>query len=149
MKNYIITSCEYEICSKRLNRLYEKREKLQTMITKTTSNLKDVLVDGGHENDKMSIYVAELDEIEREINELEKEISNLKDDLDYMDKRLSNIEDLKEQIFVMHFIKGMKVKEIAPKVYCDISTVYKKIKEINKERELAKNSQKYSGIMVS
>lgn len=149
MKDYITTSNEYDIICRRIDRLYAKKEKLETQINNITSKLKDVVVNGGFSNDKMGSYVAEKEQIELEIKEKEIEAAELKDDLEYMDSRLSNINELKEQIFVMYFIRGMKPKDIAPKVYCDISTVYKKIKEINKERELAKKSQNYCSIIIS
>ena len=148
MKNYIITSSEYDIVNRRLKRLVEKKKQLEDNITSCTSKLKDVVSFGGFSNDKMINYVAELEEIEEEIKKLEKEAAELKSDLDYMDSRLSNINELKEQIFVMFYIKGMKPKEIALKVPCDVSTVYKKIREINKERKLATKSQNYSDIMI-
>lgn len=148
MKDYITTSNEYEIVSRRLRRLYARKEKLEIQINNITSTIKETVVDGGTIDDKMSSYVAEKEQIELEIEEKEIEAAELKDDLEYMDSRISNINELKEQIFVMYFIRGMKVKEIAPKAYCDISTVYKKIKEINKERELAKKIQKNSDIIV-
>ena len=143
MKNYITTSSEYDIVIRRLNRLYDRKEKLIDNIHKITSQLKDVVVNTGFTNDKMSIYVAELEEIENEIKEKEIEAKELKEDLEYMDSRLSNIEDTKEQVFVKYFIKGMKPKHIAPSIPRDISTVYKKIKEINEERKVAKQIQTY------
>lgn len=149
MKDYITTSNEYDIVTRRLKRLYAKKEKLEIQITNITSTIKEVVVNGGTSDDKMSSYVAEKEQIEIEIREKEIEAAELKDDLEYMDSRLSNINELKEQIFVMYFIRGMKVKDIALKAYCDISTVYKKIKEINKERELAKKIQKYSDTIIS
>ena len=147
MKSYIITSNEYDIVNRRLNRLYDRKTKLYNNITSCTSKPKEVLTNGGVVSDKMTDYVAEMEDVDKEIKDLEEQAAKLRDDLDYMDSRLSNINELKEQIFVMYFIKGMKVKEIAPKVYCDISTVYKKIREINKERELAKKDQKKYSII--
>lgn len=147
MKNYIITSNEYEIIKRRLNRLYEKRQKLKDNIHNITSKIKEVVTSGGNNQEKMLIYVAELEEVEKEIKEREEEATQLDDDLSYMLNRLSNIEDIKEQVFVMFYIRGMKPKHIALQIPCDISTVYKKIREINKERQEAKKSQKYSGIM--
>lgn len=134
MKNYIITSNEYDIVNRRLERLKEKKERLKNNITSCTSKLKDVASFGSLSNDKMINYVAELEEIEKEIQELEEEAAKLKDDLDYMDSRLSNINEIKEQVFVKYFIKGMKPKEIAPKIPCGKSSVYRYIDEINKER---------------
>lgn len=134
MKNYIITSNEYEIASKRLERLRERKEKLHNQITSTTSKLKDVVVNSGFSNDKMSNYVAELEEVEKEIEELEEETRILKDDLDYMDSRISNINEIKEQVFVYYFIKGLKPLQIAPRIPCGKSSVYRYIDEINKER---------------
>lgn len=148
MKNYIITSNEYEIVTRRLKRLYDRKKRLKTDITNCTSKLKDIVVSSSLNNDKMINYVAALEEVEGEIKQLEKEALDLKDDLDYMNNRLSNINEIKEQIFVMYYIKGLEPKHIAPKIPCDISTVYKKIKEINKERKVAKKSQKYSYIIV-
>lgn len=147
MKNYIITSSEYDIVNRRLNRLYKRREKLINDIHNITSKIKEVVVDTGFSEDKMSNYVAELEEVENEIKEKEIELSELEDDLRYMDSRISNIKNIKEQVFVMHFIRGMQPKHIALKLPCDVSTVYKKIREINKEREMAKKSQKFRNII--
>lgn len=147
MKNYITTSNEYDIVMRRLNRLKERRTKLKNDIENITSKIKDVVVNTGFSDDKMSSYVAELEEVENEIVEKEEEAEKLKSDLDYMDSRISNIKNTKEQVFVMHFIRGMQPKHIALQLPCDISTVYKKIREINKEREVAKKSQKYRDII--
>lgn len=142
MKNYIITSSEYEIVNRRLKRLYTKRERLELQINNITSTLKEVVVNGGVSDDKMSSYVAEKEQVEIEIKELEGEAEELKEDLDYMDNRLSNINEIKEQVFVMYFIKGMKPKEIAPKIPCGKSSVYRYIDEINKERASWENMRK-------
>lgn len=133
MKNYIITSNEYDIINKRLERLYERRTRLKTNITKTTSTLKEVVTFGGDNQDKMTDYVIRLQEVEEEIKVLEEEARQLKEDLKYMDSRLSNIQDIKEQVFVMFYIRGMKPKHIAPRIPCDLSTVYAKLREIKKE----------------
>lgn len=142
MKNYIITSSEYDIVNRRLKRLYTKRERLELQINNITSTLKEVVVNGGESDDKMSSYVAEKEQVEIEIKELEGEAKELKEDLDYMDNRLSNINEIKEQVFVMYFIKGMKPKEIAPKIPCGKSSVYRYIDEINKERASWENMRK-------
>lgn len=134
MKNYIITSNELDIVNRRLNRLYERKIKIKNDITNCTSHLKEVVSSGGVPEDKMNNYVIELEDIENEIKELEKQAAQLKDDLDYMDNRLSNINEIKEQVFVMYFIRGLKPLQIAPKIPCSKSSVYRYIDEINKER---------------
>lgn len=134
MKNYIITSNELDIVNRRIKRLKEKKDRLKENITSCTSKLKDVVSFGGTTDDKLSNYVAELEEVEKEIKELEEEATKLKGDLDYMDSRLSNINEIKEQVFVMYFIRGMKPLQIAPKIPCGKSSVYRYIDEINKER---------------
>ena len=134
MKNYITTSNELDIICRRLKRLYARREKVQAALTNTTGKLKDVVVSGGTNNDKIGNYIAELDEITVEIKELEEESAILKDDLDYMENRLSNINEIKEQVFTRYFIKGEKPLEIAPKIPCGKTTVYRYINEINAER---------------
>lgn len=142
MKNYLITSNEYDIVNRRLKRLYARKEKLELQINNITSTLKEVVVNGGISEDKMSSYVAEMEQIQIEIDELEGESAELKDDLDYMNSRISNIKNIKEQVFVMYFIKGMKPKHIAPLIPCDLSTVYIKLKEIKTERISFKKNQK-------
>lgn len=134
MKNYITTSNELDIICRRLKRLYVRREKVQAALTNTTGKLKDVVVSGGTNNDKIGNYIAELDEINVEIKELEEESAILKDDLDYMENRLSNINEIKEQVFTRYFIKGEKPLEIATKIPCGKTTVYRYINEINAER---------------
>lgn len=134
MKSYIITSNEYDIVNRRLNRLYDRKTKLYNNITSCTSKPKEVLTNGGVVSDKMTDYVAEMEEVDKEIKDLEEQAAKLRDDLDYMDSRLSNINEIKEQVFVKYFIKGMKPKDIAPKIPCGKSSVYRYIDEINKER---------------
>ena len=147
IKNYIVTKNEYEMASRRLERLENRKVRLKSKITSCTSKLKEVVTSSSFNNDKMPKYVAVLVELEKEIEEVKEELFELKSDLDYMDSRISNIKELKEQVFVMYFIKGMQVKDIAATVYCDISTVYKKIREIKKEREAAKKSQSFGDII--
>lgn len=144
MKNYIITSNEYDITIRRLERLYERRTKLKNNIHNITSKLKEIVVNTSFSDDKMSSYVAELEEVENEIKEKELEAEQLKDDLDYMNSRISKINNIKEQVFVMYFIKGMKPKHIAPLIPCDLSTVYAKLREINRERQSAQKITKIS-----
>lgn len=135
MKNYIITSSEYDITKRRLNRLYERKERLKLNITRVTpQQLSENSIHSNIFEDKMANYVAELEEIEEEIKELEEEAAQLKDDLDYMENRISNINEIKEQVFTRYFIKGEKPLEIAPKIPCGKSSVYRYIDEINKER---------------
>lgn len=135
MKNYIITSNEYDIIKRRLNRLYEKKERLKLSIIRITpQQLSEEPIHSGILEDKMANYVAELEDIENEIKELEEEATQLKDDLDYMENRISNINEIKEQVFTRYFIKGEKPLEIAPKIPCGKSSVYRYIDEINKER---------------
>lgn len=134
MKNYIITSNELDIINRRLNRLYERKETLKNNMTNCTSHLKEVVSSGGVAEDKMTNYVAELEGIEEEIKDLEKQAAQLKDDLDYMENRISNINEIKEQVFTRYFIKGEKPLQIAPKIPCGKSSVYRYIDEINKER---------------
>lgn len=142
MKNYIITSNEYDIVKRRLDRLYDRREKLKNNILNVTSKLQDVVVSSNANNDKMGSYVAELELVENEIAEKELEAADLKSDLDYMNSRISNIKDIKEQVFVMFYIKGMKPKHIAPLIPCDLSTVYAKLREIKEERQSSQKIQK-------
>lgn len=142
MRNYIITSNEYDIVNRRLSRLYNRREQLKNNIHNITSKMKDVVVNGGVSIDKMSTYVAELELVENEIAVKEQEAADLKSDLDYINSRISDIEGIKEQVFVMYFIKGMKPKHIAPKIPCDLSTVYAKIREIKGERQCSQKIQK-------
>lgn len=143
MKNYLITLNDYEIVQRRLNRLYENKTRFQEQICKVTGVIKEVLVSGGVPSDKMTEYVSKIEEIDLEINELKQDSDKLKEDLDYMQERLSNIRDIKEQIFVMYFIKGMEVRNIAYRIPCDQSTVYRYIRQINKEKaKLAKKYQK-------
>jgi chromosome segregation ATPase len=134
MKNYIITSNELDIVNRRLFRLYARKQKLNEEITNCNSHLKEIVTSGGVVSDKMTNYVAELEEVDNEILELENQAKELKTDLDYMDSRLSNINEIKEQVFVMYFIRGLKPLQIAPKIPCGKSSVYRYIDEINKER---------------
>lgn len=135
MKNYIITSSEYDIVIRRINRINEKKERLKTTITRITSQqLSEDPIHSSILEDKMANYVAELEEIELEIKELEEEAAKLKSDLDYMESRLTNIKEIKEKVFVFHFIKGLTPLQTAFSVPCGKSTVYRYIDEIKQER---------------
>ena len=134
MKNYIITSNELEIVNRRLYRLNVRKTNLYNNITSCTSKPKEVVTNGGVVSDKMTNYVAEMEEIEREIKELEEQAVQLNSDLEYMDSRLSNINEIKEQVFVLYFIRGLKPLQIAPKIPCGKSSVYRYIDEINRDK---------------
>lgn len=148
MKNYIITSNEYDIVNRRLNRLYERKQKVKEQITNCTSHLKEVVSTGGIAEDKMSNYVISLEEIENEILELEEQAALLKEDLDYMNSRIKSINEIKEQVFVHYFIKGLKPVQIAPLIPCGKSSVYRYISEIEKERKEYKNGNMQTNVKL-
>ena len=148
MKNYIITSNEYDIVNRRLNRLYERKQKVKDQITNCTSHLKEVVSTGGITEDKMSNYVISLEEIENEISELEEQATLLKEDLDYMNSRIKSINEIKEQVFVHYFIKGLKPVQIAPLIPCGKSSVYRYISEIEKERKEYKNGNMQTNVKL-
>lgn len=135
MKNYYTTLAELNIAKSRLVTLEERKDLFMTMATKTTASIKENVSNNNKNNDKALNYVIQCEKIEQEMKELKQEIKILQIAVDKMDNYLSSIKhntDLEKQVFILYYKENKKPEEIANRLPCGISTVYRKLKKINK-----------------
>lgn len=144
MRNYYLQQNDLVIAEARLNTLKSKLKRLDDKITSCTSRLKEVVVSGGSENDKLDRYLIEKEEVLEEIAEITNYIKQIKSNLKQMENALREMHEIQEEVFVMFHIEGLKPKQIARKIPCDISTVYKHLKEINKIISTRQKNRKIS-----
>lgn len=133
MKNYYAQLSELRIAETRLETLKEKKGMLETKITNTTSQLKDVVVHTNATNDNMSDYVIKCEEVNKQIEELETEIIVLKKGLQRMDEILKNISGIEERIFRLYYIENKNPTQISFIIPCDRRTVYRYLKKIKEK----------------
>lgn len=133
MKNYYTQLSELRIAETRLETLKEKKGMLETKITNTTSQLKDVVVHTNATNDNMSDYVIKCEEVNKQIEEVEAEIRVLKKGLQRMDEILKNISGIEERIFRLYYIENKNPTQISFIVPCDRRTVYRYLKKIREK----------------
>ena len=131
MKNYYQQLSEYRIAEIRLKTLQEQKEVLEAKATKTTSEIKDVVSDGGSSNDKMINYVIKCEEINTKINEVEEEIKILKKGLQKMNEILTHISGIEERVFRLYYIENKNPTQISFIIPCSRDTVYRYIRKIN------------------
>lgn len=125
--NYYNQLMELKIAEERLESLIEKKEMLRTRIMKVTSQIKENVVSGGSNSDKMTNYVIAIEGVERKIEDVLEEIRNLKKGLSVMEEIFNNYQDdgIERQVFELFYIKNKKATEIAKIIPCDRSTVYR------------------------
>lgn len=135
MRNYYSMLIDINMTEIRLEALKEKKAIIESKMTSCTSGNSEP-VSGTPSNDKIIRYIIELADIESEIELKEAELSALKRGLDKMEKIITQVkgkQDIQSRIFVMKFIENLPVREIAVRIPCDISTVYRQINKINKK----------------
>ncbi len=133
MKNYYCQLSELRIAETRLETLKEKKGMLETKITNTTSQLKEVVVHTNATNDNMSDYVIKCEEVNKQIEEVEEEIRVLKKGLQKMNEILKNISGIEERIFRLYYIENKSPTQISFIVPCDRRTVYRYLKKIKEK----------------
>lgn len=137
MKDYYTTVQEIKICEATIRRLKRKKEKLFLKATKTTGQIKEDVTNGGKSVNSIELYVQKLiDEVESELTEKEEELKELLVSKRKIEEALRNIAKNKnndlERIFVYFYIEGKDKKQISKLMPCDLSTVYRKLKEIKR-----------------
>ena len=135
MKDYYTITQEIIICEASIRRLQKQKEKLFLKATKTTSQIKEDITSGGKKQNAIEVYVQKLiDKVEKDLAEKETELKELLLSKGKIEEALRNIAKNKnndlERIFVYKYIEGKNNKQIAELMPCDLSTVYRKIKEI-------------------
>lgn len=133
MKNYYTQLSELRIAETRLETLKEKKGMLETKITNTTSQLKEVVVHTNATNDNMSDYVIKCEEVNKQIEEVEREIAILKKGLARMDEILKNISGIEERIFRLYYIENKNPTQISFIIPCDRRTVYRYLDKIKQK----------------
>lgn len=125
--NYYNQLMELKIAEERLESLIEKKEMLRTRIMKVTSQIKDNVVSGGGNSDKMTNYVIAIEGVERQIEEVTEEIRTLKKGLAAMEQVFNNYQDdgIERQVFDLVYIKHKRASEAAEIIPCDRRTVYR------------------------
>lgn len=142
MKNYYAMVIDMNTTEIRLETLREKREVISAKMTSCTAGAKDVVTSGGGADDKVVRYIIELSDIDEEIATLEKELEIIKRNIARMDDMLVRVkgkQDIQSRIFIMKFIEGLSVKQIASRIPCDISTVYRNLGKINRKMQTNAN----------
>lgn len=138
MKNYYQQLSELRIAEARLKTLQEKKNMLESKVTKITSTMKEVVSFGSSSNNKITDYVIKCEEIDNQIKELEEEIKILKKGLQQMDEILKNISGIEEKIFRLYYMENKTPKQISFIVPCSVATVYRYKKEIEEKIKLEK-----------
>lgn len=137
MKDYYTINQEIIICNSTIKHLRRKRERLFARATKVTSQLKQDITSGGSPENAIELYVQRLiDDVENELTEKEEELKELLLSKEKIEEALRKIAKNKnndlERIFVYKYLDGKSEKEIAKLMPCDLSTVYRKMKQIKR-----------------
>lgn len=120
IRSYTDTKCELEMAKTRLSLLMNKKEELYCKYFPITPKLKEVMVDGGEENnDKMADYLHELYEIDlgtgkslaEEIEYQQKNVDNLQTYLNDMNETLSKMSGLEYKLYYEIVVKGVNISK--------------------------------------
>lgn len=117
IRNFTNTKCELEMAKTRLNLLMERKEKLYCKYFPITSKLKEVMVDGSRNNDKMADYLYELHDVDigtgkslaEEIEYQQQTIDKLQGYLNNMADSLSKMTGIEYQLFYEIVYKGINI----------------------------------------
>ena len=142
MKNYYQQLSELRIAEARLKTLRERKLLLETIATKTTSTMKEVVAFGGGISNKPLSYVEQCELVNKQIEELEKEVEILRKGLQDMNDILTNISGLEERIFRLYFIENKTPTQISYIIPCDRRTVYRYVKKIKEKYKMSQNVTK-------
>lgn len=147
IRTYTDTRCELEMAKTRLSLLMDRKERLYCKYFPLTSQLNDVMVDGGeHNNDNMADYIHELNEVDigtgkslsEEIKYQQNNIDKLQSYINSMNDSLSKMKGIEYQLYYEIVVKGVNVtkavENIADKNNKDTSVIWKKYyKKIKKD----------------
>ena len=130
MKNYYDTKQELEIAKYRLSSLEERKELLYVQVLGGTSKQTDVKVNKLSIDDKMSEYLIKTYELDRKIESAKNEVGLLEYTLKKMELAMREMKEIENKIFVMRFIDGLKVYQIARKIGYSKEQTYRIIKNM-------------------
>ena len=139
MKNYYDTKQELEIAKYRLSSLEERKELLYVQVLGGTSKQTDVKVNKLSIDDKMSEYLIKTYELDRKIESAKNEVGLLEYTLKKMELAMREMKEIENKIFVMRFIDGLKVYQIARKIGYSKEQTYRTIKNIKQKINMTQN----------
>lgn len=132
MKNYLDQQQELRVAIERIKTLREKKKIYFEQTQPKASKMKDVVVTSSFQSDVFLTYMAKIEAIDTEIAILEQEITLLKKSLRKMEKCLRRINDELEKVFILKYIEGLSVREIAIKTNYSESHIYRILTKIRK-----------------
>lgn len=139
MKNYYDTKQELEIAKYRLSSLQERKELLYVQVLGGASTQTDVKVNKLSIDDKMSEYLIKTYELDRKIESAKNEVGLLEYTLKKMELAMREMKEIENKIFVMRFIDGLKVYQIARKIGYSKEQTYRIIKKIKQKINMTQN----------
>lgn len=129
IRNYTDTKCELEMAKTRLSLLMDRKEKLYCKYFPITPTLKEVMVDGGEQNnDKMADYLHELHEIDigtgkslaEEITYQQQNVDKLQGYINNMTDTLAKMTGLEYKLYYEIIVKGVNISKAVDNI-ADIS----------------------------
>ena len=162
IRTYTNTKCELEVAKIRLSQLMDRKEKLYAKYFPITQQIKeDVITGGKKDNDKMAMYVHELNEVDigtgfSLAQEIEYQRSVIERDTRYineMNETLSKMQGIEHSLYYEIVINGVKISKavsnIAERNYLEERTVwkyhYRKIKKfLEKLQKVSESTVTYA-----
>lgn len=133
MKNYYDTQKELEVAEIRLNVLQNKKNILFEKMMPKASQIKEIVTSGGKQEDTYAKYIAEVYELDKELELKKNEVNMLKYNLKKMEIAMREMKELEEKVFVMRYIDNKKVKHIARELNYTEKNIYR-VLDIIKEK---------------
>ena len=122
---------EYKEAKKEFDKALEKKSQLLYSVVPKSANFENELVKGSSSN-KFLNYTIKMEEIDKEINVRR----NLRDVLEYRLKlkeiELNNSSNILDKIYLLKYVKNMKVRYIAIKTNYSKRRIYDFINDIRK-----------------
>ena len=133
MKNYYDTQKELEVAEIRLNVLQNKKNILFEKMMPKASQIKEIVTSGGKQEDTYAKYIAEVYELDKEIELKKNEVNMIKYNLKKMEIAMREMKELEEKVFVMRYIDNKKVKHIARELNYSQENIYKILNTIKEK----------------
>ena len=125
IRTYTNTKCELEVAKIRLSQLMDRKEKLYAKYFPITQQIKeDVITGGKKDNDKMAMYVHELNEVDigtgfSLAQEIEYQRSVIERDTRYineMNETLSKMQGIEHSLYYEIVINGVSITQAVKKI---------------------------------
>lgn len=139
IRTYTNTKCELEMAKTRLSLLMDRKEQLYAKYFPIAQKLKDDIIKGGKkDNDKMAMYVHELNEVDigtgrslaQEIEYQRSVVDSLARYINDMSETLNRMNGIEYALYYEIAVKGVRVSRavsnIAERYNVDDSTIWKR-----------------------